>query len=781
MSSPNNPTSNIEDAFSSNFPNYILASPDYVLASPGKIYSSFSNKSFGLVQIALPTLSLLHDDPYIKVMHAYYAKESSIPPPVIMPPSPMLSPMFNPQEFFLPEKLLPPKKRGCLESHEEQIEEILNHIDELSLDRIENIEDNIEVAKHQRKQLGQNNKIDLARFRVADLEQIIKEIQDRYQADKESLLDNAPKRTSTSAAPAMTQAANRQLVADSVTTSLEAQATNMENTKNTNRNPRPREAPVARKCSYKEFMSCQPFNFKGSKGAVGLIRWFKHTESVFSRRNCIEDCKVKFATGTLTEEAISWWNFFAQPIGIEKAYKITWVEFKKLLIKNLPSEWKTHTLIWRNKANLEEHSLDDLFNSLRIYEAKVKHSSTPGNPTQNLAFVLSSNTDSTTDSFSAATSVSAIDVDDLKEMDLRWQMAMLTMRARRECRSPKDAKRTGAAEPQRRHVLVETSTSNALVSQCDGIGSCDWSYQADEEPANFALMPITSSSSSFDNEVQSCSKACSKAYDQLHSQYDKLTVEFRKSQIDVLLYQAGLESVEARHVMIQLNGGYNVVPPPITGNFMPPKPDLVFHTTPIAVETNHLAFTVFDLEDESEPNDPQSVPSFDQTFEHVKPSGHSVQHVEAPILPATPKPTSPKTNCSGKRKNRKTCFVCRSVDHLIKDCNFHAKPKTQPIPRNYAHRGYNNQHASFTKKYPQKHIFPAAVLTKSKPVSVTAARPVSAAIPKIMITRPRHAHSLIRHKTRSQSSTTSNSSLKVTAAKALVVSAFKGKKEKWVL
>ncbi|GJR46343.1 reverse transcriptase domain-containing protein [Tanacetum coccineum] len=109
---------------------------------------------------------------------------------------------------------------------------------------------------------------------------------------------------STSEAPAMTQAAIRKLVADSVTTALEAQAANMANTDNTTR---PREAPMARQCSYKEFMSCQPVKFK--------------------------DCKVKFATGTLTEEALSWWNSFAQPIGIEEAYKITWVEFKKLLIK----------------------------------------------------------------------------------------------------------------------------------------------------------------------------------------------------------------------------------------------------------------------------------------------------------------------------------------------------------------------------------------------------------------------------------------------------------------
>ncbi|GJS11522.1 putative reverse transcriptase domain-containing protein [Tanacetum coccineum] len=98
-------------------------------------------------------------------------------------------------------------------------------------------------------------------------------------------------------------------------------------------NTREREAHVARKCSYKEFMSSQPINFKGSEGVVGLIRWFERTESVFSCSNCTEYCKVKFATGTLTEEALSWWNSFAQPIRIEEAYKITWVEFKKLLIK----------------------------------------------------------------------------------------------------------------------------------------------------------------------------------------------------------------------------------------------------------------------------------------------------------------------------------------------------------------------------------------------------------------------------------------------------------------
>ncbi|GKE91485.1 hypothetical protein Tco_1572580 [Tanacetum coccineum] len=143
----------------------------------------------------------------------------------------------------------------------------------------------------------------------------------------------AYKRTPTSAALAMSQAAIRKLVADSVAAALEAQAATMANTDNTNRNTRQSGTPVARKCSYKEFMSCQPFNLKGTEGAVGLIRRFERTESVFLRSNCTEGCKVKFTTGTLTEEALSWWNSFALPIRIVKAYKITWSEFKQLLIK----------------------------------------------------------------------------------------------------------------------------------------------------------------------------------------------------------------------------------------------------------------------------------------------------------------------------------------------------------------------------------------------------------------------------------------------------------------
>nr|GFA16605.1 reverse transcriptase domain-containing protein [Tanacetum cinerariifolium] len=84
----------------------------------------------------------------------------------------------------------------------------------------------------------------------------------------------APKRSSTSAAPAMTQAAIKKLVTDSVAATLEAQAAIMENANNTSRNTREREAPIARKCSYKEFIGCQPFNFKGTEGAGNDLKTY---------------------------------------------------------------------------------------------------------------------------------------------------------------------------------------------------------------------------------------------------------------------------------------------------------------------------------------------------------------------------------------------------------------------------------------------------------------------------------------------------------------------------
>ncbi|GJV87463.1 putative ribonuclease H-like domain-containing protein [Tanacetum coccineum] len=284
--------------------------------------------------------------------------------------------------------------------------------------------------------------------------------------------------------------------------------------------------------------------------------------------------------------------------------------------------YRLQNLVSQNKVDLDTMSMDDLYNNLKVYELEVKGMTSSSLSTQNIAFVSSSNnnTRSTNEAVNTAHEVSTASTqvndaystnidnlsdaiiyaanpinvdnlsdvvicaffasqpsspqlvnedlqqlhpDDLEEMDLRWQIAMLTMRARRflkntirkvtingnesigfdkskvecynchkkghfakECRVPRNQDNRNR-ESSRKSVLVETTTSNALIS-CDGLGGYDWSDQAYEGP-NYALMAYSSSSS--DSEiVDNCKK--------------------------------GL--------------GYNAVPPLYTGNFMPLKPDLSF-------------------------------------------------------------------------------------------------------------------------------------------------------------------------------------------------------------
>nr|GFA30059.1 reverse transcriptase domain-containing protein [Tanacetum cinerariifolium] len=246
--------------------------------------------------LASIVISPFHDDPYMKVMQAYNATNNEPPilpqapiaPPTVLPSYSVLSlsPMFEPRDFFLPEEILPSQKRASsrsssstllylkylrFEKHmEDKIDGLGNGrvIIQRDFDQLETElqEARTQISGFQKEKVRHDDEIVLVRVRTSTLEMLIKDIQ-------------APKRTSIFAAPTITQAAIRKLVADSVAAALEAQAANMENTDNTNRNTGPRETPVARKCTYKEFMSCQPFYFNGTKGAVGLIRWFERTES----------------------------------------------------------------------------------------------------------------------------------------------------------------------------------------------------------------------------------------------------------------------------------------------------------------------------------------------------------------------------------------------------------------------------------------------------------------------------------------------------------------------
>ncbi|GJR60486.1 putative ribonuclease H-like domain-containing protein [Tanacetum coccineum] len=278
---------------------------------------------------------------------------------------------------------------------------------------------------------------------------------------------------------------------------------------------------------------------------------------------------------------------------------------------------------------------------LRIYEPEVKGTSTSNTSTQNMAFVSFNNFGSTNEAVDTAHGVSAVstqvsaanstNVDnlsdaviyDLEEIDLRWQMAMLTIRARRflknigkkvtingnetigfdkskvkcynchkrrlfarECRTPKNQENRNR-ESTRRSVPVKTTTSNALISS-DGLGDHDWSDQSEEGPTNFALMAYFSTSSNSEVSTDSnCSSSCLENVKILKEQNEQLLKDLRTSKLNTIAYKTCLESVEARLLIYKKNEsvyeedikllkrlGYNAVPPPYTGNFMPPKHDL---------------------------------------------------------------------------------------------------------------------------------------------------------------------------------------------------------------
>nr|GEV89819.1 hypothetical protein [Tanacetum cinerariifolium] len=368
-------------------------------------------------------------------------------------------------------------------------------------------------------------------------------------------------------------------------------------------------------------------------------------------------------------------------------------------LRSLPSEWKTRTLIWRNKIDLEDKSLDDLFN------------------------------------INAAINVSAVGTK-LSASTLP-NMAMLTMRARkflqktgrnlgvngptsmgfdmakvecydchrkghfaRECRSPKDSRRTAVAEPQRRSVQVETSTSNALVSQCDGTGIESVEarlliYKNNESvlEENIKLLNI---------KVQLRDNALASIRQKLETtkkDRDELNTNDNDSWPHSNLYDRFVPS-----------GGYHAVPPPMTGTFMPPKPDLVFHTPP-SDENEHLAFNVQLPE--------QDLPSTSS----ASIIEHWVSESEEDALPQVTKDV-PSLNQSPE--------LVKSPRHsgLI------SPPPIKLAQRSSASRDFHKHHAPLNHSKFPLHKVSAAAPSKSQPVHTTAARTIRAVKPKFSKARP---------------------------------------------
>ncbi|GJV37063.1 ribonuclease H-like domain-containing protein [Tanacetum coccineum] len=216
-------------------------------------------------------------------------------------------------------------------------------------------------------------------------------------------------------------------------------------------------------------------------------------------------------------------------------------------LRSLSPEWNTHTIMWRNKPDLDTLSLDDLYNNLKIYEPESK-----------------------------------------VECYNCHKRGHFT----RECRALRNQENRNR-ENTKRVVLVEITTSNSLIS-CDGLSGYDWSDQAEEGPTNFALMAYSSTSSNSEVSIDSnCSSSCLENVKILKEQNEQLLKDLRTSKINAITYKNRFRVCRSKTSSLQKNEsvygedikivdkcktglGYNTVPPHYTENFMPPKPDLSF-------------------------------------------------------------------------------------------------------------------------------------------------------------------------------------------------------------
>ncbi|GJR62318.1 hypothetical protein Tco_1504480 [Tanacetum coccineum] len=240
------------------------------------------------------------------------------------------------------------------------------------------------------------------------------------------------------------------------------------------------------------------------------------------------------------------------------------------------------------KSQLEVHgapmSKEDINQKFfkKVYEDEMKRSSSSTPTSQNLAFLSSENTSSTNEvstasgDFGVSTAGGTsqvpipplplqigahdIDGDDLEELDLRWQVAMLTIRVKkkghfaRECRSGRNQGRRSYGDNGRSNAPTNESSSQALVAQ-DGLGGYDWSNDFEIEPVNYALMAISSSSSSSssNNEVQKCFKQCLESFKTLQKNYDSEREKHSKARLEIQGYELALESLESKILVHKKN------------------------------------------------------------------------------------------------------------------------------------------------------------------------------------------------------------------------------------
>nr|GEU43924.1 ribonuclease H-like domain-containing protein [Tanacetum cinerariifolium] len=303
------------------------------------------------------------------------------------------------------------------------------------------------------------------------------------------------------------------------------------------------------------------------------------------------------------------------------------------LLRSLPSSWNNITLIMRNKSDLDTLSMDDLYNSLKVYESEIKIQSSSSLNSYNVAFVSSDNSSSTNETVNTIHSdnkdLEQIDTNDLEKMNLKC-----------------------------RHIYYK------CLGCPNGIGGYDWSFQAEEELTNFALIAYTSQ-------------------DKNGHGYD--------SQIN----ESDLNDIRV-----------NEIPPPYTGNYMPPRADLSF-----------AGLDSFIFKSKESDSKDENVFKPKEVKKTVKSSLEKLEFVNAR-----------NTTVENKNKVEKP----RKFSQSPRDCDFYENKMVLnnkgkiigPIEIRlvYDNTVRVNHQNTLTRPHPKRNFVPTTVLTKSRQVPVNAAK-----------------------------------------------------------
>ncbi|GJX24104.1 putative ribonuclease H-like domain-containing protein [Tanacetum coccineum] len=375
-------------------------------------------------------------------------------------------------------------------------------------------------------------------------------------------------------------------------------------------------------------------------------------------------------------------------------------------------------------------------------------------------------------------------------MDLKWQLAFLSMRTRRffqktgrkitingsniagydksnvecfnfhkmghfarECRGPRNQdNRNRNQDSSRRTVNVEEISSKAMLA-IDGAGF-DWSYMADDEvPTNMALMDF------LDSEVhndKTCSKTCLKSFETLKTQLDDLRIEFNKSEFNLANYKRGLASVEEQLIFYKKNEvifceqlavlkrdiSYKDSEISMLKRYEPKPSKSVSEDTSNEVKESPDAPMVEKLVSDDKLEKKTIFPTvakikFVRPKQQEKPVRKPVKYAK---MYRSQSPRGNQRNWNNQKSQQlgsdfvmynKACFVCGSFDHVQANCNYHQRERVVS-GNNYTRVNYNY---SAKKAHPSAHrnMVPRAVLMKTGIRSLNTARPVNTTHPKTIV------------------------------------------------